>query len=56
MDGRERRLQSQWARLGTQSLLHEWQCLGDLLLVPAAAVLIFEKNQIACLIESGGAA
>ena len=53
MQGRDRRLQRERTGPAAQRLLDERQRLGDLLLIPAAAILLFEKDEIAGLIEAG---
>ena len=53
MQGRDRRLQRERTGPAAKRLLDERQRLGDLLLVPAAAILLFEKDEIAGLIETG---
>jgi hypothetical protein len=55
MQGRNSRLQREWAGSATKGLLDERQRLGDLRVIPAAAILLFEHDEIAGLIETGRA-
>ncbi|MFN8540920.1 MAG: hypothetical protein U0232_26005 [Thermomicrobiales bacterium] len=48
MDGGERGLQAVGAEAaGGEGAFHQGQALGDLALVPAAAILVFEQDQVA---------
>ena len=51
MQRRDRRLQRERAGPAAQRLLHQRQRLGDLPLVPAAAILLFENDDIAGVVE-----
>ena len=55
MHGRDRRLQSEGTGPAAKRLLDQRQRLGDLPLIPEAAILLFQKHKIACLIETGSA-
>src|SRR6266581_4443806 len=46
MQCRDRRLKRERTGPAAKRLLNEWQRLGDLLLIPAAPILLFEKDQI----------
>ena len=37
----------------TKRLFHQRQRLGNLVAIPAAAILLFENHDIACLIDTG---
>ncbi len=45
MERRDRSLHRKRAGSATKGLLNEWKRLGDLLLVPEAAILLFENYQ-----------
>ena len=51
MQGGDCRLQCKRTRSATKRLLDQRQRFGDQLPIPAATVLLFENNDIACLIE-----
>ena len=51
MQRRDRRLQRERTRPAAKRLLDQRQRLGDLLLIPAAAILLFENDEIAGLVE-----
>ena len=53
MQGRDRRLQRERARIPPKSLVDQRQRFGDLPLIPAAAILLFQNHQIAGVIETG---
>ena len=53
MQGRNRRLHRERTGPAAKSLLDQRQRLGDLSLVPASAILLFENHQIAHLIQTG---
>ena len=53
MQSRDCRLQRERAGPAANRFLDQRQRLGDLLLIPAAAVLFFEKNQIARFVKTG---
>ena len=53
MQGSDRSLQSERTGAAAKRLLDQRQRLGDLLSIPAAAVLLFENDDIAGLIETG---
>ncbi len=50
-----RSLQCEWTRPASKPLFDERQRLGDLLLIPAGAILLFEDNKITSLIETRSA-
>src|SRR5882762_1036532 len=52
----DRRLQCERTRLPAKTLFDEGQCFGDLPLIPTAAILLFENDQISGLIAAGSAA
>ena len=47
MQRRDRRLQRERPRTATQGLLHERERLGDLRVIPAATILLFEQDEVA---------
>ena len=53
MQCRDRRLKRERTGPAAKRLLNEWQRLGDLILIPAAPILLFEKDQIAGLVDAG---
>ena len=53
MHGRDRRLQRVRTGPAAKRLLDKRQRLGDLPLIPTAAILVFEHDEIARLIETG---
>src|SRR6266850_6943257 len=55
MQGRDRRLHGKRTGLGAERFPDEWHRFGDLLLIPEAAILFFERDEIAGLIHSGSA-
>ena len=55
MHGRDSRFESETTGPGAKRLLDQRQRLGDLPLVPKAAILLFQKDKIACFIETGSA-
>src|SRR5215471_9858793 len=50
MFGPDSRLQSEWTRPRLESIGNKRQGLSDLLLIPAAAVLLFQKHEVAGLV------
>jgi hypothetical protein len=54
--GCDRSLEPEWAGIGTKGLFDQRQRLNDLLLIPKAAILVFEQNEIPRFIDAGVAA
>ena len=46
-------LQGEGARSISKRFLDQRQCLSNLLVVPAAPILVFKQNKIASFIQSG---
>src|SRR5215510_4755326 len=51
--GRDRRLQREWTNPAAKRLFDQWRRLGDLLLIPSAAILLLQEDEISSLIEAG---
>lgn len=53
MHGRDRRLQSERAGTVAERFADERQGLRDPVLIPEAAILVFQEDQIARVVETG---
>src|SRR5207237_7678164 len=53
MDSRDRSLNREWSRvIAAKSFLHQRHSLSDLLSIPTAPILIFEKDEISIFIHA----